>query len=100
MGKTTFAIIAICSAALFLRCNRDTISNPDNSSQGLLIKGRIASAALMKSGLSHSSRISSSIAVQKVLVYRDFGDADLSPVDTNGNFSVNVERKPCGLIFT
>jgi hypothetical protein len=53
----------------------------------------------MKSDRSHLSRISSSNVVQKVLIYRDFGDADLSPVDTNGNFSVNVERKPCGLIF-
>ena len=103
MKKTTFAILAICSAALFLRCNRDTSNNPvsstDNSSQRLLLKGRIASVGLMKSGTSHSSLLSNSAAVRKVLVYRDFGDADLSPVDSNGNFLVKVERKPCGLIF-
>jgi hypothetical protein len=37
--------------------------------------------------------------VEKVLVYRDFGAADISPVDASGNFSVNVERQACGLVF-
>jgi len=99
MGRTTLAVIAMCLAGLSLRCSRDSINNPDDSVQRLLVKGRIASVAPGRSDLSPASRTFSSSAVQNVLVYRDFGDADLSPVDANGNFSVNVERKACGLVF-
>jgi hypothetical protein len=38
--------------------------------------------------------------VSQVLVYRNFGNADLSPVDADGHFSVDVSRsQPVGLVF-
>jgi hypothetical protein len=101
MRKTGFAIIALCLAALFLCCgiNNPAPDHPGPGQGGLVIKGRIASVALMKSGISSSPLMASNTAVQKVLVYRGFNNAELSPVDSNGSFSVNVERKACGLIF-
>ena len=35
----------------------------------------------------------------KVLAYRDFGAAQVSPIDADGRFTVDVERSPCGLVF-
>jgi hypothetical protein len=99
MRRTTSAIVAICLAGLTLQCGKESVNAPDGSGPALSIKGRIASVALARADLAPGSRAFSSSAVQKVLVYRDFGDADLSPVDANGNFSVNVERKACGLVF-
>jgi hypothetical protein len=99
MRKTRFVLIVLCLAGPFLQCNKRNISDPNNKTQGLSIKGRVAAVTLRKADHSHASRMSIGTAVQKVLVYRDFGEADVSPVDTNGNFSVNVERKACGLIF-
>lgn len=63
------------------------------------MEGRIASVVSVRSALSPASRTFSNAAVQKVLVYRDCGAADLSPVDASGNFAVSVERKACGLVF-
>jgi hypothetical protein len=99
MRKMIFAGIAVCLGALSLECHKGGLNDPNNSSNKLLINGRIASVSLRKANPSQASRTSGSTAVQKVLVYRDFGDADTSPVDSSGSFSVNVERKPCGLIF-
>lgn len=99
MGRTTSVVIAMCLAGLSLRCSRDSTTAPGGSSQALLVKGRIASVSPGMSGVSPVSRAFSSAAVQKVLVYRGFGDADVAPVDANGNFSVDVEREACGLVF-
>jgi hypothetical protein len=93
MRKTTLAIILIFSVALFLQCGINNAPNRGNG--GLSLMGRIASVALMKS--THSA--ASTAAVKKVLIYRGFAVADLIPIDTTGNFSVNVERRACGLVF-
>lgn len=46
------------------------------------------------------SALASSGPITQVLVYRDFGNADLASVDATGHFAVDVDRRrPCGLVF-
>jgi hypothetical protein len=99
MGRITPAIVALCLAGLAVRCGRESATAPERGGPGLAVKGRIVSVVSGRSGLAPAARASSSGAVQKVLVYRDFGAADISPVDANGNFAVTVERKAVGLVF-
>jgi hypothetical protein len=93
LKKNRLYTIAVCSVIIALQCG---VNNSNVNSKGLVIQGRIATASLMRSGLSKSSAAG---VVQKVLVYRDFGDAELAPVDTDGTFAVAVQRKACGFIF-
>jgi len=99
MSRTTSVIVAIVVAGLSLHCGKESATAPDGSGPPLSVKGRIASVVSGRSQLAPASRAFGAATVQKVLVYRDFGAADISPVDANGSFSVTVERKACGLVF-
>lgn len=99
MSRTTSVIVAIVVAGLSLHCGKESATAPDGSGPSLSVKGRIASVVSRRSASAAASRTFSSATVQKVLVYRDFGAADISPVDANGTFAVNVERKACGFVF-
>ena len=74
MRSNTFAVLAVSLAGLSLGCGTDSITTPGNGSQELLVKGRIASVVLGRSGVAPASRTFSSSTVEKVLVYRDFGE--------------------------
>jgi hypothetical protein len=99
MRRITSAATAFVVAGLALSCGQDAVRPPQGGGPGLSVKGRIAAVASRRSALAPASRSYSTAAVQKVLVYRDFGAADVSPVDANGNFAVTVERKAVGLVF-
>jgi len=96
MSKSTHLVFMLFVTAIFLNCN---VNRPGNQNPTLTIKGKVASVALTKTGMPQVLQRASVAAVKNVLVYRDFGDADLSPVDAAGSFSVEVARKACGLVF-
>lgn len=78
--------------ALFLfSCDHHTDAVGVNPDQRITLKGRVVSSTLARAG--------SAATAAKVLVYRDFGDADISLIGTDGSFSVDAKRRPCGLVF-
>lgn len=75
----------------FLQCNSDSTAPDNNRTSQITINGRLNPAGLAKNG---------AFAVPtQVLIYRDFGKADITAVRTDGVFSITVDRKPCGLVF-
>lgn len=85
--------LIVLFSTLFMSCGQQSSDSSDDISNSLNIVGTIGSITINKSSVSTTNEI------HKVLIYRDFGNADISEIDENGSFSINVDRKPCGLVF-
>lgn len=94
-------------AALALSACGDGPTGPGTSST-LRVRGRVTavtsaatSAVGDATGRTTTGRSAAvSVAdVRKVLVYRDFGVADVVNIDADGRFAVDVAREACGLVF-
>ncbi len=92
--KKIISFLSFLILSLFLlQCKSDSTSPTFDSGRTshLTIKGRLNDVTLAKN--------STSVSISKVLVYRDFGKADIAAVESDGTFSIKVDRKPCGLVF-
>lgn len=69
------------------------------ASSTLKLRGRVTSVASASHSAAGGAAALSVADVRKVLVYRDFGSADLVAVDADGRFAVDVAREACGLVF-
>ncbi len=65
----------------------------------LRVRGRVTEVSSTIRDASGRASVVSVADVRKVLVYRDFGVADIVTVDADGRFAVDVARDACGLVF-
>lgn len=68
-------------------------------SSTLQVRGRVTAVSSAMREASGRAAVISVADVRKVLVYRDFGFADLVNVGADGRFAVDVARDACGLVF-
>lgn len=91
MKKNPFALLSLLFIFHLTGCDHHTDAVGVNPDDRITLKGRVASSSLARAG--------GAATAAKVLVVRDFGNADIALIGTDGSFSMNVERKPCGLVF-
>lgn len=69
------------------------------ASATLRVRGRVTAVTSALREASGRADLVSTADVRKVLVYRDFGYADVVTIDADGRFAVDVAREACGLVF-
>ncbi len=92
------SLAALGLAALVISCGKDS-SGPSSGGARLALSGRVTSVTSSVAASPTSGGSAAASTVKKVLVYRDFGVAEVVAVDSLGRFSVQVDRKACGLVF-